>query len=204
MQVVMGVGTHAAAQVPGFLRTRGAQASTELEQLDGQAPGPDEIPVSQASPVATVPSPQPAQSASLVDVHSAGQQPSPPTHEVTGVDTHAASHVPAALRTDGAQASSELGQLDGQAPGPEEMDVSQASVVATVPSPHPVQSESSSGPHPGEQRPSPLAQLGPASRYSTATGASEQLKEATSTATATVHGTARLEVVWFKGPPGVG
>jgi len=118
------------------------QAFPSLQSV-GQLP-------SQVSPVSTTPLPQLAeQSESLLLVHPAGQQPSPPTHWVTGWCVHAALHVEALpVITSWVHAFPSLQSL-GQLP-------SQVSLGSTTPLPQVAeQSESVPEVHPAGQQPSP-------------------------------------------------
>ncbi len=126
-------------------------------QPAGQAPGPDEIAVSHVSGGSTTPLPQVAEhSASFNALQPGGQQPSPVAHAVIGALLHAAAH-PEPTSLSRVHAIPSL-QPEGQAPGPDEIAVSQVSGGSTTPLPHEAeQSLSFTASHPDGQHPSPDA-----------------------------------------------
>src|SRR5690606_2232839 len=120
------------------------QATPSL-QLVGQAPGPEAMPLSQASPASSTPSPQLAeQSSSLAVVQPSAQQPSPSAQAEIEVTSQVASQVAVEpTRTLGLHASVAV-QLVGQlapsqaSPGSRtllpQVAVQSSSFVASAPS----------------------------------------------------------------------
>jgi len=130
------------------------QAMLSLQEA-GQAPGwPAAIALSQVSPVSTAPLPQPGrQSLSLLELHMAGQQPSPPEHSSILGFWQRTSQVPAEpVMTSWVQGLPSE-QATGQLP-------SQVSPSSTTPLPHlGAQSESLTALQPAGQQPSPARQV---------------------------------------------